>query len=165
MNENRGSLWWSEIAGPTAMVQSIAEALLEARSVILVVPEDLPWRRQMRDAVEISLCQENDSLQISYVDCQTDCDAFIRQDGSIDIPNFLIQQFGLPETYNGYRRSSNITVQGYIINNSVLKDRIVWVKGMDRHQVNAWVEFCCQFRPNRTDRGLFVIESYQDVSV
>lgn len=119
----------------------------------------------MRDAVEIALRQKNDSLQVSYVDCQTDCAAFIKKDGSIDIPNFLIRQFGLAESYNGYRKSSNSSVQDYIIKNSILQDRIVWVKGMNRHRVKMWIEFCNKFRPDRTDKGLFVIESYQNVPI
>ena len=165
MNDDRSHLWWNEITGPSAIVQSIAEALLRAQSVMLCVPDDLPWRRRMRDAVENALRKENDNLQVSYVDCQTDCDSFILPNGDIDVPTFLIKRYGLSDSYNTYRHSSNTTIQDHIIGNNILQDRVVWVKGMNRRQVKCWVDFCIKYNPCVVGRGLFVIESYEHVSL
>lgn len=148
--------------GPVTTVQGVTESLLKSKSVFLFVPADLPWRRQMRDAVEAALRNNNDNFLVSYVDCQSDCNQYIDDDGNIDIFRFLCEEFGSSDSYNGYRKSSGLTKQKYIIQNNVLSNRIVWVKGMDRNQVETWNEFCSGYYPDRPTSGLFVIESYEE---
>ena len=44
--------WWSHITGSHMVVSNVVESLLEKSTVVLEVPEDLPWRQEMRSVIE-----------------------------------------------------------------------------------------------------------------
>ena len=62
------------------------------------------------------------------------------------------------EVRNGYRERSQRSIQEYIIENTVLKNRIIWVKGMLNSQVSDWLSFCRDYNSNNEENGLFVLE-------
>lgn len=154
MLKDPSKLWWDEITGPSTLTRRIASELQNARSILLCVPEDLPWRKQMRSSVESCLRENSPNLLIDYLDCKTD---------GIDsqaIFAYILDKYAMPDVKNGYRTSSGITLQQYIIEKQVLQNRILWIKGADCHQVAHWLDFCKKYRAKDSHSGLFVIESY-----
>ncbi len=154
-------IWWDEITGPLSLVRTMADKIQAAQSIYLVVPDDLPWRQQMRLSVERVLRSTDKELLIWCIDCQTDCQKFILPDGAVDVANYLLHERADPEIRSGYRKSSGITIQEYMLNNHVLKDRVVWVKGLDHKQMKSWLTFCEGYSAESQYDGLFVIESYE----
>ena len=49
-----------------------------------------------------------------------------------------------------------------MIENRVLQDRVVWVKGLDRKQTASWLNFCEKYSGRSKYEGIFVIESYDE---
>lgn len=154
-------LWWDEITGPSHLVRAIASELRDGRSVFLSVPDDLPWRKQMRSAVEQNLRENGPNLLVDYIDCQTDCPD-CRE--SADVADLLLSRYARAEVKNGYRRSSGQSIQQYILKNQILKDRVIWVKGMSPHHVKSWMDYCRAYHTKSSSDGLFVIECHEDAS-
>lgn len=158
----RSRLWWEEITGPSQLVRTMAQELRMGRSVFLSAPDDLPWRSQMRSSVECVLRESDPDLLVDYIDCQTDCPYDAK--GNIDVSSFLLDRYAYPEIKNGYRRSSGLSIQQYMMKHGVLRNRVVWVKGMSPQHVQNWLSFCKDHRPRAASDGLFVIECHEDSS-
>lgn len=43
--------WWTSITGPRNLCDAVSRALHNKSSVCLVVPDDLPWRDEMRASI------------------------------------------------------------------------------------------------------------------
>lgn len=158
MREDSARLWWEEITGPSRLVREIAGALLEANCVLLQVPGDLPWRSRMRTAVEGVLREADRNLLVDYIDCAAERDG--AAGAAIDVPGFLLSRYAPPEVKSGYRVSSGQSIHRYIQERDVLKNRVIWVKGMTAGDERSWLDFCRSYRPRSCGDGLFVIESY-----
>ena len=156
-------MWWDGITGPQTLVRTLADNIQAAQSTILYVPDDLPWRRQMRLSVERVLRSTDNELLIWCIDCQTDCQQFIRSDGTLDVAEYLLQERATPDVRSGYRKTSGLTIQQYMISNHVLQDRVVWVKGLDKKQTRNWIDFCQRYSAHSQYDGVFVIESYEEI--
>lgn len=157
MGEDSARLWWEEITGPSRLVRDISGALLEASSVLLQVPGDLPWRARMRSAVEAALREVDMNLLVDYVDCESEREG---AEAAMDVPRFLLSRYAPPEVKNGYRFSSGRSIHQYIQDQGILKSRVIWVKGMTAGDDRSWLDFCRSYRPRSCGDGLFVIESY-----
>jgi len=116
-------LWWDSVTGPMNLINAIVSNLRNKRTVLLRVPEDLPWRKQMRSSAEFVLRENESDLLLTYIDCRDDCPDVK------DIPNYLIRRFAQSEIRDGYRSSSGLTIQQFIKNNGVLKNQVLWIKG------------------------------------
>ena len=156
MNSNSWSeFWWANIMGAHLVISKIVEALTENCTVIIDIPVDLPWRHQMRSSAEDEfrkLSGISDTI-IEVVDATDDV--------PVDVApgRFLLDRFAQnKEVRNGYRERSQRSIQEYIIENTVLKNRIIWVKGMLNSQVSDWLSFCRDYNSNNEENGLFVLE-------
>ncbi len=155
-------IWWDEITGPLTLVRRLADHIQAAKSILLCVPDDLPWRQQMRLSVERVLRGTDKELLIWCIDCENDCQQFMNEDGTMDVAGFLLHERAVPEIRNGYRKTSGLTKQQYMIKNGVLRDRVVWVKGLDNKQTKSWLDFCDGYVARSQYDGIFVIESYDE---
>lgn len=156
MNSNSWSeFWWANITGAHLVISKIVEALTENCTVIIDIPVDLPWRHQMRSSAEDEfrkLSGISDTI-IEVVDATDDV--------PVDVApgRFLLDRFAQnKEVRNGYCERSQRSIQEYIIENTVLKNRIIWVKGMLNSQVSDWLSFCRDYNSNNEENGLFVLE-------
>ena len=71
---------------------------------------------------------------------------------------FILKRFASSEIYNGYREKSRVPIQDYIVQREVIKNRIIWVKGLASEDAAEWVAFCREFTPKNAMEGLFVVE-------
>lgn len=150
--------WWNEITGANQLIKDTVSVLKDGKNVILNLPLDLSWRRKMRSNVikELKdlLAKENvfDEL-LDITDSQ--------ENGSYgnDIGEFLLNHFcNAPEIRDGYRSISGKSIQDYLVDEKVLENKIVWVKGMTAAHEQAWTKFCRDYKNKSIDDGLFVIE-------
>jgi hypothetical protein len=155
-SQESGRLWWRSITGPVKLIAHMVRHLRDKNSVLLRVPEDLPWRKEMRIATEALLRDAEENLLISYIDCQDECPEVT------NIGDFLLEKFAAsePDVRNGYRQASGQSIGQYILEKKVLKDRILWIKGMSENQLSAWVSFCGNYKAESISQGLFVLECY-----
>jgi hypothetical protein len=153
-NDYASVQWWESIRGPAAFIGAIVENLRSKHFVMLYVPEDLPWRKQLRSSAESALRGYENDLMIDYIDWRDECP------DAADISSFLLKKYADSAAQNGYRVASGKTIQQYMIDCDVLKDRVLWIKGVDEGQEALWVSFCADYRPASIHDGLLVIELY-----
>ena len=150
--------WWNHITGPNVVVSSVVSALLNGK---MVVPSDLPWRHSMRSAVHTAFSERSDcsDVVIELIDLRNE-NARQMQPG-----RFILDRFATPTISRGYREKSKVTVQDYISAKDIIKNRIVWIKGIDPDVAGEWIRFCRGFSQRSAAQGLFVLEVNENTSV
>ena len=145
-------LWWASITGPCSFSVSVAQALREGNQVYLFVPDDLPWREMMRICIdhELHRSPEMESFLVEFIDVEDECPE------TADVGRYLLDRFVSPEIAAGYRGREKI--QKYIIDNNVIENKVLWVKGMTQEQEKIWLQFCREYAPARARNGRFVLE-------
>ena len=81
----------------------------------------------------------------------------------LDPGRFLLQKYASSSVACGYREKSKISIQDYILQKDVIKNRILWIKGLEGTTANKWIKFCKGFTPKTAVEGLFVLEIHGSV--
>jgi hypothetical protein len=151
--------WWSHITGSNMVVSNVVESLLAKSTVVLEVPEDLPWRQEMRRVIERDFRDKSHLMEhiVEIIDAADECQG--------EAPGaFLLEHYSPSrEIRLGYRARSKKTIQDYIKENGVLKNRVIWVKGLTGAQATAWMNFCREYNHGSLEDGLFVLEVHGNV--
>ena len=145
--------WWTSITGPRNLCDAVSRALHNKSSVCLVVPDDLPWRDEMRASIETGMHQMPDmeSFYVEFIDVEDECPDIA------DIGRYLMEKYALPEIAAGYRGREKL--QKYILDKHVLDNRVLWIKGMNAAQEKRWLQFCRDYVPAKDSDGRFVLEA------
>lgn len=151
------NFWWNRITGPNYIINSVARSLSENKTVFLLIPEDLPWRAEMRAIIESAYRQGygNSNVCFSPIDVSEECKE--------EMPGDYILRTFAKKNQTGYRQGSSLSVQSYIINKGILNNRILWVKGLTNKSIKLWKNFCESFTPSSPETGLFVLEINESV--
>lgn len=151
------NFWWNRITGPNFIVNSVARSLSEGKSVFLLIPDDLPWRAEMRAIIENVYRQDygNSNVYFSPVDVSEECQE--------EMPGDYILKTFAKRNQTGYRQGSSQSIQSYIINKGILNNRIIWVKGLTNKSIKIWKEFCEAYNSSSLETGLFVIEINESI--
>ena len=153
-NFSWNEFWWNNITGPHVVVNKVSEALLDNHMVALSVPTDLPWRHAMRGAIQTAF---RDRLDISDIVIEP-IDVVDDNPDNIEPGRFILSRFASSTISRGYREKSKASIQEYITAKNVIKNRIVWVKGLRGTTANQWIKFCRGFDHRQVQDGLFVLE-------
>ena len=146
--------WWNNITGAHVVVSRVADALLENKMVILKVPSDLPWRYSMRSSIHTAFQERTDTrdVVIETIDVADD------NPENLEPGRLLLQKYATSSISKGYRERSKVSIQDYISQKDVIRNRIIWVKGIDGATTDKWINFCKGFTPKTAAEGLFVLE-------
>ncbi len=144
--------WWTSITGPRNLTVQVVRALHERNNVCLIVPDDLPWRDVMRGCIETEMHQkiEMDEFYVEFIDVEDECADLD------DIGRYLLERYASPSIAAGYRRREKL--QKYMVDNKVLTNRVLWIKGMNAQQEKQWLKFCKDYYPENDMDGRFVLE-------
>jgi hypothetical protein len=144
--------WWTAITGPRNLCDAVSRALHNKSSVCLLVPDDLPWRDEMRACIETGMHQlpDMESFYVEFIDVEDECPDVP------DIGRYLLERYALPEVAAGYRGREKM--QKYILDKQVLDNRVLWIKGMNADQEKRWLQFCKDYMPTKDSDGRFVLE-------
>ena len=153
-------LWWNNITGARTVVDRVAMALLENKMVVLKVPSDLPWRYPMRSAIQNAFNERTDSRDIVI----ETIDAVDNNPANLEPGRFILQNYAASAIKAGYREKARISIQDYISSRNVIKNRIIWVKGLDEKAAGQWLQFCRGFSPRSAADGLFVLEVHGNIT-
>ena len=75
-------IWWTQIASARRFLEQITEELLLYKSVLLSVPEWLPWSDAMCTELEKNLIASGSGRSLEFIDCPED-----------DIGRFLLENY------------------------------------------------------------------------
>ena len=145
--------WWSSVTGPRNLCEAVSRALHGRNNVCLIVPDDLPWRWEMRGCIEneIKPRLDRESFCIEFIDVADQCPDID------DVGKYLLNRFAPAAVATGYRGREKI--QKYILSNHVLSRRLLWINGMNARQEEMWLRFCRDYAPENESDSLFVLEA------
>ena len=146
--------WWHNITGPNKFISKVLDVLKQNKVALLEVPSDLSWRHTMRGEIEARFRDvESADIVIESVDAKDDI-------GNEDPGTFLLQKYAAfdEEIRDGFRETKNNNIQQYIKKNNVLKNRIIWIKGLSANDAQTWITFCEKYKINDITDGSFILE-------
>ncbi len=152
--------WWNNITGAHVVVSKVSDALLENKMVILKVPSDLPWRYSMRSSIHTAFQERTNTRDVVIESLD------IVDDNPQDLEpgRLLLQKYAASSISKGYREKSKVSIQDYIAQKDVIRNRIIWVKGLDETAASKWINFCKGFTPKTAAEGLFVLEVHGKIT-
>ena len=151
--QESSQIWWQEITGPKTFVSNVTERLLEA-SVIVKVPDDLPWRHEMRQEIQSELREQYDYAEISII--PIDAEEDVEENTEIDA--FILERFALGDVARQYRKKSGKSITQYIVQKNVLQNDVLWVKGLTEKTIKPWMDFLLAFNDCCPKNGRIVLE-------
>lgn len=151
--QESSQIWWQEITGPKTFVSNVTERLLEA-SVIMKVPDDLPWRHEMRQEIQSELREQYDYAEISII--PIDAEEDVEENTEIDA--FILERFALGDVARQYRKKSGKSITQYIVQKNVLQNDVLWVKGITEKTIKPWRDFLLAFNACCPKNGRIVLE-------
>lgn len=152
---NWSEFWWENITGPNYILKTITDLLLNNANVAFIVPSDLPWRYDMRLMVEERIKERSGSMDllVEFIDAQ---DEYPIEE---KVGAYLLNKYAQSsEIRNGFRDRGKKNIQEYLKKNEVLRNRIVWVKGLTGLAAKNWMDFCKNYASNGINTGIFVLE-------
>lgn len=147
--------WWRRVPGPNEVLRRAGDALAEGCSVVLRLPQDLPWRHAMRDVLRESLQADGDmgAVSIDFLDVEDEV-----RDG-YGVAQTIVDRFATPDVRVRYRPGRGLSRdQEYLLRQGVLRNEVLWVKGLNDKSVEEWEEFCASWKGRTTADGLFILE-------
>ena len=154
MNEFLKEMWWERITGPHRVLSEMVEALVQCNHALLIASPYIAWRERLCAVVEEK-----------YRQCvgSADCMFYFHDANEFDAANIgasLVRKYGLDA--QPYRAGGKETIQSYIIKNSILKNRVVWISAIAPGGLRNWIQFIQNYSVRNLDNGLFVLEVTED---
>jgi len=150
------TIWWNEVAGPCSFVEDLVNhLLLNRQNVLLYVPDDLPWRNEMRADIEAEFRSRSGfhDLVFNTIDVRDECP------NVKDVARWLFEKYTDRDTRGGYRDRSGTLVR-YMTDHKALANRLLWIKGVSSDRVEYWIKFCREYVPTGGVKdGMLVLES------
>lgn len=134
------------------LIKSVVDALSDNRCVLLELSALTPWPGKMRELVA-DYAQSELDLEGSTFDILS-AEDFDDGRSPVDV---LLDRYALVDVRHGYRASFDAA--SYLLEHQVLKDRVVWVTGLEPRQVEAWMRLVRSWSSKTPTDGLFVIET------
>ena len=156
--QESSQIWWQEITGPRTFIANITEHLLDA-SVIVKVPDDLPWRHEMRQEIQSELREQYEYEEISVI--IIDAEEEVGENTAIGA--FVLERFALGDVARQYRKKSGKSITQYIIQKNVLQNDVLWVKGITSETVKRWLDFLLEFNACNSKKSRIVLEIRDDI--
>ena len=159
MREASG-IWWKEIAGPKSFVSDVTAYLLDT-SVIVRVPDDLPWRHEMRQEIQDELRESYDYSEISiqFIDAEDVLDS------QQDISAYILDRFALDEVKRQYRKKTGKSLLQFIVEKNILQDDVLWIKGISKKTAKKWLDFFYEFKECEPKSGRVVLELLDNIDL
>ena len=155
MGMDHSYIWWTNVTGPQMFIKSVVSSLSDNYNVRLLLPKLCPWPNRMRELI-YDAAQSEYSLEGVTLDVVTP-DDFKNAQSPVEA---LLDRYALNDVRLRYRNSLNPAE--YLIQNHVLKDRIVWLTGFEPDDIDAWMGLICGWTSTTPQDGLFVVEVSYD---
>ena len=146
--------WWWALPDPAKFETQFCEAVVEGRHILLDDAKNILWPEVFRERCKRKLNQLWENFDASEISVTVSPGAA------------LLEKYALDKaTQNGYREISGKSIEEYLIENNVLRNRIIWVNNIPAAQIDQWVECVKRCSPQNTQGGALVIECPKKLAV
>lgn len=131
------NIWWEKIGGPRRFLAETAELLADGRSVVMCLPEKLPWPRTMREVLGGLLDRKFSGMRaVEEVDA-----AKI----TVTPQKYVMHNFCSNKT--GFRPYSDEAYAEFLATSKgiALNDTCLWIRNAADEQVASWFAFIAAY--------------------
>lgn len=150
-------VWWNKVTNAAHFLDLIVESIQDGQSVLLQLPESVPWYMTMQDIISTEVIRANSTR--SYK-CITDVGE--------DPGKYLFNEFCKKEKRAHYRPCIGYPEFLAQSDDIPLNQYILWICGADSSQVKKWYEFIDEYNKalGKNKQGcLMIIETSDFVSL
>lgn len=147
-------IWWDKVPNVAGFVQEIADSVISEKSIVLVLPEHIPWPETFQSLVVDKISTEISDKSISYIDCPG-CDA-----GS-----YLLQEFCKEEKRLEYHSNKSYAQFLAESDDIVLNEKILWVRDLSAEKFKQWSDFVSEYQKiakHAHSLPVFILEIHED---
>lgn len=143
-------LWWNHITKAHKFYEDIVSVAAEGNSMVLSLPENVPWRNTLIDMIGKRLQIENYKKLFEQIKCP---------EGEVGL--FLLRKYCKSEIRATYRYG--MTYASFLgkCENIVLNDRYIWVTDIPKSKYEEWLKFIAEYNENVKNRtpAVFILET------
>lgn len=150
-------IWWEKTNGARKFLESTAEFLSAGCSVVLCLPENLPWRETMREVLYKIL---DEKFSITRVIREVDAQEISRTPQKFVMYNFCANKSGF-NPYNDKEAYAEFLAASRRIE---LNDTCLWIRNANDSQADEWFSFIADYHSFLGDKrgGTFLLEAGAD---
>ena len=145
-----GKIWWEDLNGPRIFIRDAADNLLNGRSVVLCLPEHVPWIDTMREVLERRLSKGTQSIKVVEA-----------KDISSEPPEYVLKEFC--EKMEGFRPAKKGAHAKFLAERTgiSLNSSCIWIRNATPAQVAKWFSFIADYHKflNGKRGGVFLLEA------
>lgn len=150
-------IWWNKVTNASRFLDLIVESIQMGQSVILQLPENVPWYAAMQEIVSTNIRRQNSTRTCKCI-----------KDTGMDPGEYLFYEYCEKEKRAHYRPGIGYSEFLAKSDDIVLNDYILWICGADREQVEKWYSFIEDYNKvlGRGRQGCtFILETRFDQSI
>ncbi|MBQ4494789.1 MAG: hypothetical protein II968_03375 [Selenomonadaceae bacterium] len=155
MNNLFGKIWWEDLNGPRRFLVEAAEKLSGGQSVVMCLPERVPWLETMRDVLERLLRKGTQTIKV--VDAE---------DISSEPQEYVLDEFCANK--DGFRPYSKKAYAKFLAEATgiELNDSCIWIRNATSAQVDSWFAFIADYQSFLAGKrgGVFLLETIGELS-
>lgn len=148
-----GKIWWEDLNGPRRFIVEVAEKLSSGQSVVLCLPERVPWLKTMREVLERLLNKGTQSIEV--VDAE---------EISSEPQEYVLKEFCANK--DGFRPYSKKAYAKFLAESTgiALNDSCLWIRNATPAQVDDWFAFIADYQKFLVGKrgGVFLLEAGGD---
>ena len=145
-----GKIWWEDLNGPRRFIRDAADKLLNGRSVVLSLPEHVPWVETMREVFERRLSKGTQSIKV------IDAENILEEPQEYVLREFCENRDGFRPARKGAYAKFLAERKGISLNSSC-----IWIRNATPAQVTEWVTFIADYHNFIKGKkvGVFLLEA------
>ena len=149
-------IWWNHIIKAHAFLENIVKEAAGGHSLLLTLPDSVPWKSTFLDLIREQLLMENPKNKLEVIECPEE-----------EPGEFILQKYCKRETRAKYRYGMSYAQFLGKCQETVLNDRYIWVSDIPDEKVTKWLDFVSEYQKNVQDKtpGIFILEVYNDAMI
>ena len=145
-----GKIWWEDLNGPRRFLVEASNILSGGKSVVLCLPERVPWLKIMRDVLEKLLLKGTQTIKV------------LNAEKIFDTPQeYVLKNFCANK--RGFRAYNSTAYAKFLAESTgiELNDSCLWIRKASPAQVEQWLTFIAEYQKFLAGRkgGVFLLEA------
>lgn len=146
-------IWWEQLNGPSRFIRDAAGHLTNGKSVVLCLPEHVPWLETMREVFEKRL-RKSGTLSVEVVDAENISEP----------PEYVFDEFCSDK--DGFRPYKKGAYAKFLAERTgiALNSSCIWIRNAAPAQVEQWLAFIADYHNFLDGKrgGVFLLERQGD---
>ena len=146
-------LWWMHISRAHKFLEDIVGSAAGGKSIVLSLPEKVPWADTLREVVEERLRMVNPKNSFDVIQCPEE-----------EAGLYLLETYCKKERRESYRYGTTYAAFLGKCEDTVLNDRYIWVRNIPDERYDEWFDFISEYTKNVKGKtpAVFILETHDE---